>query len=171
MAWSAAAVGGCPGLYPPTASTSDEDAAATPNSSPRAPAGALLVVPHATGCDAATAQVLPSPAPHTAASTAATRPACFAFMPSPLRRQVPWMPPVAGWAANQAAGRGVLRAGFARTPFIRRGQGAVLPPAAVGLGPGMNPPGGAGLLRLPPGGSMQLWYRYPVIRCRPSRRS
>src|SRR5215475_1343311 len=91
------AVGGCPGLNPPTASTSDADAAATPKSCPRAPAGALTVVPHATGCGAAATQVLPNPAPHTAASTATVRPARLAFMPSPLRRQVPWMPPVAGY--------------------------------------------------------------------------
>src|SRR5262249_9815081 len=71
------------GLYPPTASTSAGDAAATPNSCPRAPAGALLVVPHATVCGAAAAAAFPSPAPHTAVSTAATRPARLRFMPSP----------------------------------------------------------------------------------------
>src|SRR5262249_56997419 len=75
------AVGGCPGLSPPTASTSAEDAAATPNSCPRAPAGALLVVPHATARDAAAAPPLASPAPHTAASTAAPPPARPRLLP------------------------------------------------------------------------------------------
>src|SRR6516164_47472 len=74
-------VGGCPGLYPPTASTSADDAAATPNSSPRAPAGALLVVPHATVCDAATAPALASVTAYTAARTAATRPARVKVVP------------------------------------------------------------------------------------------
>src|SRR5262249_61800354 len=83
------AVGGCPGLNPPTASTSAADAAATPNSSPRAPAGALLVVPHATVCDAAVAAPVPSPAHHAAARTATARPARFRFMPSPPCRADP----------------------------------------------------------------------------------
>src|SRR5215471_5573191 len=104
------AVGGCPGLYPPTASTSAEDAAATPNSCPRAPAGALLVVPHATARDAAAAPPLASPAPHTAASTAAARPARLTFMASTPQREIPWSPPV-----------------LARPPSIRRRQTAVLP--------------------------------------------
>ena len=127
------AVGGCPGLNPPTASTSDADAAATPSSCPRAPAGALLVVPHATGCAAAAAQVVPSTAPHTAASTATARPVRLAFMPSPLRRQVPWIllfPDVGRlcpmWAANEPPDAAIPRAGSVRTPFIRRARAGVL---------------------------------------------
>jgi hypothetical protein len=80
------AVGGCPGLNPPTASTSAADADATPNSSARDPAGALLVVPHATVWDVAAAPALLSPAPHTAPSTITTRPARFRFMASTSHR-------------------------------------------------------------------------------------
>src|SRR5262249_59626900 len=71
------------------ASPSPAAAAPTPNSPPRAPAGALRVVPHATVCDAAVATPVPSPAPHAAASTATTRPARFRFMPSPPCRADP----------------------------------------------------------------------------------
>src|SRR5215472_7299969 len=117
------AVGGLPGLKPPTASTSAGEAAATPNSSPREPAGALAVVPHATGCDAAAAPAWPSPAPHTAASTAAAQPACFRFMLCLPHRRIP------------------CSADSARTLSIRRRRDTALPRASAHAS-GSGPPRG-----------------------------